>query len=332
MKELLLRIVDLLHLYPLFNRYTRNSATVFMLHRIDAAGDCDGHSLTPGILADHFRYLKQHRYNILSLNEYVQALLNHKDTFKTIVFTVDDGYRDFYLNAFPVFREFSYPATVFVTSDFVERKLFFWWDAIEYALSKATSREIDLGFMGQGKKPIVTPRQRDDVAARITRHCKKLPNVDKLKLIDQLVDKLGVDISNQPDENYEPLRWEEIQEMSKHKIDFHPHTKTHPIMSRVSLEQKREEVRVSKELIESKLNTRANIFCYPNGQWDDFDEETISELKSADYIAAVMGYDGFDNTKTETDMFRLKRFGLPTDQIWFKQYICGLEHFKRRFM
>ena len=89
---------------------------------------------------------------------------------------------------------------------------------------------------------------------------------------------------------------------------------------------------VPKKIIEEKLGTTANIFCYPNGGRDDFDEETISALTSLDYIASGTGMPGMDDTKCKTDMYRIRRFGLPYDLIWFKQYICGLENFKRKML
>jgi peptidoglycan/xylan/chitin deacetylase (PgdA/CDA1 family) len=332
MKTLLLKFVDKLHLYPLFNRYTRNTATIFMLHGIDADDDHHEGGISPGLLRRYFDYLKKHRYRVVSLASYIKALLNHEDTYKAVIFSVDDGYRDFYLNAFPVFREYGYPATIFITSDFIEKKLFFWWDTIEYAINSTTAKEIDLRFMGRGKVPLNDARQRAEMIGAVTRHCKTLTNKEKLNLVRGLVAQLEVDISDQPSGKYEPLSWDEIKIMQQHGIDFHPHTKTHPIISSVPVAEQREEVTISKRVIESRLDTIADIFCYPNGQWNDFTEDTIAELKAAGYIAAVMGVDGFDNTKADTDMFRVKRFGIPYEPELFKQYICGLEFLKRRFL
>jgi len=141
-----------------------------------------------------------------------------------------------------------------------------------------------------------------------------------------------VDISTQPSDEYAPLLWEDIHEMAANGIEFYPHTKTHPILSKVSLEQKKKEVMEPKKVIEARLETRADIFCYPNGGLDDFDEETISVLKSSGYLAAVTGISGLDNTKGTVDMFRLRRFGLTTEPFIFKQYICGLENLKRKIL
>ena len=109
-----------------------------MLHRIDSIEKSTDAGFSPLLLREYFEYLRRHSYNVISLSSYIDALKNNTDTYKTVVFTVDDGYRNFYLNAFEIFREYAYPATVFLTSDFIEGKLFFWWDTIEYLIRNSS--------------------------------------------------------------------------------------------------------------------------------------------------------------------------------------------------
>lgn len=331
MKSFFLKLVDRLNLFPLFNRYTANTATVFMLHRILPDGEGGSKSLTTGRLTQFLDYLKKHKYNVITLAEYITALKEHRNTYKTVVFTVDDGFRDFYLNAYPIFRDFDYTATVFLTSDFIERKLFLWWNQVEFAIDTTMHMEVDLEFIGYNTFMVDDEQKRSKVTKLIIEHLKKLPNDTKLTIIERLIDRLEVDISDQPVGIYTPLTWDEIIEMSKHRIDFHPHTKTHPIMTRIPYKKKLAELSESKRILENKLNRGLDIFCYPNGGLDDFDEETIKALRETGYTAAVMGIAGFENTKADTDLFRIHRFAIPAEPASFKQYVCGLEYFKTRY-
>ena len=166
----------------------------------------------------------------------------------------------------------------------------------------------------------------------IIEQLKKCPNNTKLDIIQQLVDRLEVDISDQPRGKYAPLTWDEILKMHEHRIDFYPHTKTHPIMTKISYEQKLTELIESKKTLKDKLYKKLDIFCYPNGLIDDFDGETITALKETGYTSAVTGIAGFDNTKNETNLFKIHRFGIPLKIVLFKQYISGLEYFKTRYL
>jgi peptidoglycan/xylan/chitin deacetylase (PgdA/CDA1 family) len=327
MKTLLLKTVDFLNLYPLFYPFTKNTATIFMLHSIYPTGSVDG-EITTGVLEKYFDYLKRNNYRVLSLSEYVEAFEKKQNTRKCVIFTVDDGYRDFYLNAFGVFKDYGYSAAIFITSDFIDKRQFMWWDTIEYAFQATKLIEVELEYIGNGVISLDGPTKRNDAIRLVLRHCKTLFNDDKLSLIKNLVQTLGVDISNQPCGKYEPLSWDEILEMHKHGIEFHPHTKTHPIIARVTMEQKMIELEEPKRIIEDRLKSKAHIFCYPNGQWEDFDEETISLLKKTGYKAAVTGMGGFDYTLKPVDYFRLRRFGIPHEFVLFKQYISGLENAK----
>ena len=341
MKRILLALVNGLGLFWLFHRFTRNTATVYMLHAITAGKTSDSRgayseeaagALSADMLRQSLRYLRDHKYNVISLTEWVERLEGHKPSYKTVVFTVDDGYRDFYEHAYPVFREFGYGATIFTTSDFIEGRLFFWWDTIEYAFNHTTMTSLDLGVIELGPLSFATAVEKSDAIARFTKHCKTLKNEDKLTLIARLVSELGVDISGQPKGRYAPLSWNEMLEMQKGGIEFYPHTKTHPIMTRIPRAQKEVEAAVPKALLEQKLGRPANIFCYPNGGWSDFDDETIDVLRKAGYIAAVTGITGFNLTTAENEMFKLWRFAIPDDMVTFKQHISGFERFKRRVL
>ena len=329
MKAFFLKLVNYFNLYSMFNGYTKDTATIFMLHRIAPEYENTAAGFSPALLREYFKYLKKNRYNVISLSSYMNALIEHKDTNKTVVFTVDDGYRNFYLNAFKIFQEFNYPATIFITSNFINNNLFFWWDTIEYAVMSTKKQMINLPEWNLNHIKINNDSQKTEAISYIVDFCKKLENSKKLNLIQKLLEILNIDVSRQPTNEYEPLSWKEIVEMNESEIEFHPHTKTHPIMTRISSAQKLEELSEPKIVIENKLGISANIFCYPNGGVDDFDEETINILKSLNYIGAVTGLPGFNNTKNQTDLFRVHRFALPSDPILFKQYICGLERAKR---
>ena len=67
-------------------------------------------------------FLKKHKYNVIPLEELVELIrVKAKIPPKTIAITFDDGYRNFYQYAFPVLKEYSLPATMFIIINEVGR-------------------------------------------------------------------------------------------------------------------------------------------------------------------------------------------------------------------
>ena len=77
------------------------------------------------------QYLKDKAYNVISM----QDLLNFfeqgiKPSPKSVLLTFDDGYSDFYTEAYPILREFGYPATVFIPTGLMNNIGYLYWDKI----------------------------------------------------------------------------------------------------------------------------------------------------------------------------------------------------------
>jgi peptidoglycan/xylan/chitin deacetylase (PgdA/CDA1 family) len=330
MKSLLLKAIDRLNFYALFGRATSNRAAVFMLHEILPSGAGNEQQFSSDRLESFLAYLRDNRFNVISLRKYVDLLSNKTAFEKTVVFTVDDGFADFYDHAFPVFRRLGYSATIFLTSDFIDGKLFFWWNQIEYAFDTTRMKNIDLACVNGTRVSLCTANERAEATSIVIEAVKKLPNETKLRLIADLLKTLEVDVSGQPSGKYRPLTWEQIHEMHQNGIDFYPHTKTHPILTRISREEKILELAESKRRLEQELGQPMDIFCYPNGGPNDVDDETVEVLKECRYRAAVTGIPGFDDSTSELNPFFLRRYAIPNSLPVFKQIVCGLEAVKER--
>jgi len=54
----------------------------------------------------------------------------------SVLLTVDDGYQDFYNLAFPILKKYEVPATVFFTTDFIDKRIWLWHDLLNSNLGK----------------------------------------------------------------------------------------------------------------------------------------------------------------------------------------------------
>jgi len=70
--------------------------------------------------AEQMRYLKAHRYRVITLAEFHEFLqLKRQLPRRAVVLTFDDGYRSFLTHAYPVLKELGFTATLFVYTDYV---------------------------------------------------------------------------------------------------------------------------------------------------------------------------------------------------------------------
>jgi len=77
------------------------------------------------------------------------------------------------------------------------------------------------------------------------------------------------------------LQWDQIQEMSRHGIQFGAHTRTHPDLRCLSPSEMEREVCDSKRAIEDRLGQAVCSFAYPYGHFDARVLEVIRERFAA---------------------------------------------------
>jgi len=89
---------------------------VLMYHSINP--DTQNTSLlvvTPENFRRQMRFLKEHHYQVISLEEAADYIKNKKRPLaRTVAITFDDGFKDNYTYAFPILKEYNFPATIFI--------------------------------------------------------------------------------------------------------------------------------------------------------------------------------------------------------------------------
>jgi peptidoglycan/xylan/chitin deacetylase (PgdA/CDA1 family) len=102
------------------------NVTILMYHRVN-----DGIHKEISVANADFRwqmeFLKRKGYRVITLDEAVgQSPAGRRG--RHVVLTFDDGYEDFYLNAYPVLKEYGYASTVYIVPGSVDAGGVFWWD------------------------------------------------------------------------------------------------------------------------------------------------------------------------------------------------------------
>jgi peptidoglycan/xylan/chitin deacetylase (PgdA/CDA1 family) len=95
---------------------------IFVYHRFD-----DNRYPTTNIstktLKAEFNYLKKHNYKVVPLIDIVEKIkAKEKVPDNWVAFTIDDGFKTFYTNGLPVFKQFGYPFTLFIAVRYTQEK------------------------------------------------------------------------------------------------------------------------------------------------------------------------------------------------------------------
>lgn len=117
---------------PLAGRFTHRAGdapiSILMYHSVSNARETEAHpyfwvNTTPERFEEQMRFLKENGYDVISLAGAAGRLLDgHPEKnapAPAVVITFDDGFRDFYLNAFPVLQEHGFPSTVFLPTAYI---------------------------------------------------------------------------------------------------------------------------------------------------------------------------------------------------------------------
>jgi peptidoglycan/xylan/chitin deacetylase (PgdA/CDA1 family) len=287
------------------------------------------HRFPPGKTAglnQQCELIRRH-YNPVSLQAIAEYLRDGKQLPRSpVAITIDDGYRDF-LEAQAIFRQFDIPATVFLVSDFLDGKLWLWFDKLKYALrqTKQNGLTIDLPARASFTLPLNSDLDRQAAREKIANLMKGLENSQRISSCEQIVNQLEVELPASPPDEFAPLTWEEVRSLARERVEFGPHTKTHPILSQiVEPELLADEILGSKKRIEEELKTPAVHFCYPNGRKSDLNDSTLKLVQDGGFHSAVTTERGMNNA--QTNPFLLRRLGVePTIPLqYFAELLAGV--------
>jgi peptidoglycan/xylan/chitin deacetylase (PgdA/CDA1 family) len=314
----------------------RDALTILNYHRIEEEKEEVSRffqpniSATPQMFDDQMMYLASN-YNVISEEHLLDWIQNKAalPDFPALI-TFDDGYRDNLTRALPILKKYNLPATIFLTSGFIETNKGFYWDISAYCFANTKKQNATLPILGE--KAWDDEPASKSVLGEWVEALKRVSESEKQSAMQALPSILEVEIPENIFENV-MLSWEEARNMQAHGITFGAHTVSHPILTRVPLEQAEQEVTESKKQIEEKLGTTVNTFAYPNGQERDISPEVIHAVKRAGFQAAfslIAGPSPFDEVQREPFSIRRIFIGQADTLPRFAAKLAGISRVMKK--
>ena len=310
-KEILSRIlnaiglIDILHtIRGLFIKEVR----ILAYHRV--CDSEDNHFNDPGLVIASIKQFEQqviylkNKFNPVSFLDLKNYMENGISLPKNpLIITFDDGFLDNYRNAYKILKNHSVPATMFISTDYMDQDQTFWFNNLYNRVVRSPGIQLDLDLISTSIKISESFEIRENQAIDIVNALKHVSNTDRLTVLNDINKVL---LPYEQDELAKPLSWDNVVEMDESIIEIGSHTSSHPVLSMLTLDELKHELSNSKSVIEEKLNNAVTVIAYPVGGSFAFNKQVLSEVDSAGYYFGA-SYVAGSNYLNNMQILTLKR-------------------------
>ena len=151
--------------------------------------------------------------------ENILSAKSKKETLPERAFAVtfDDGFENNLSVAAPILECLSVPATIYVTTKFVDENYMSWIDRIEWAVSTTDAKEFNLPW--SGKVSINNTIEKIQVLEDIRARVKSSPEINPNVLADQIQKLLDLPKTEKlDDELNQKLSWDQVNLLNSHEL------------------------------------------------------------------------------------------------------------------
>ncbi len=244
-------------------------------------------------------------FNVLPLDGATQHLRAGTLPERALAITFDDGYADNRHVALPILQRLGLPATVFVTTGFLDGGCM-WNDIVIESFRRASGPVADLRDLipqtGAVRFDLTTPMQRRSALEAVIAALKYLDLTDRLGAARGVAERLGVAVPTGL-----MMTSRDVVDLRRGGLQVGAHTVSHPILAKLPVDEMRREMKDSKEFLERLIGESIRLFAYPNGKpGEDYSADTIALVKELGFDAALSTVRGA--ATRDTDPFQIPRF------------------------
>ena len=250
------------------------------------------HVVGAALFRQQMEYLARH-FNVLPLEESLERLRSGTLPDRAATITFDDGTLDLATQAAPILRSLGLPGAVFLATDAMESGKALWPDRLWLALARTKKSAVELPAIGLDEVSLRGEAERGKAFPLVINRLKELPDEERIDRLNSILEILGAGDDTDPGP-FRMLSWAQARDLAKTgDISLHPHSVTHPILSRCTDEKLDREITESCAALEHETGSAPTIFAYPNGRAQDFDDRAKEVLGRRDVRWALSTTKGF---------------------------------------
>lgn len=282
--------------------------------------------MTAAWLEKRLELLKRGGYTVLPLAESLRRLNDKTLPPASVAITFDDGGYDFYRQAYPLLKSYSFPVTVYQTTYYCTYQRPIFNLICSYMLWKRRGSVLQpdriLGLTRTMDLRTEAGRQAVVSELMSLANYNRLSGEEKDKKAQELANFLGVDYGELLRKRvFQLMNPKEIAELSAEGVDFQLHTHRHRTPSEQALF--RREIRDNRVCIQQITGRTPEHFCYPLGVYKReflpwLEEEGVRSATTCDPALA----------SSNSDAHLLPRFVDTSlrSVIEFESWLCGAGH------
>ena len=226
--------------------------------------------LSPDIFRRHMEALRRNCCAVLSLEEALDRLVTGDLPERAVVLTFDDGTCDFYKIVWPILKDFGYPATLYLTTNYVDLQYPCTPVIWSYMLWKTTNLNVNArDLFGRNATFSLSDKPgRTEALQQITSFVEyeRMDFHRRNALSVKLAEILELDfVTICSSRILHLLRPEEVHELARDGVSVQMHMHVH--WSPPEREAYIDNLRVNRERITEMTGSEPNHFCYPTGRY-----------------------------------------------------------------
>lgn len=278
--------------FAALSKISRGVGVIFTLHRVRPPTAQRAFSpnrileVTPDFLEATIVHVRRLGYRIVSLDELHRRLVERDFSRPWVSFTLDDGYADNYLHAFPVFRRHDVPFAIYVCTGIVDGTARLWWRILEEVV--AEEPVLRLSVDGRLRSfDTVTTKQKYRAFNDVYWALRAMPHRIQMATIDEL-ERRYPHRAIASRESDDPASWKMLAEMVRSGLlTVGAHTVTHDALSKLPESRVWEEMQGSRDRLEKEVGVSPRHFAYPYGDAGSASRREFEIAKGVGFTTAV---------------------------------------------